>query len=263
MVAHFSSRSRGAGAYDFGDKVVLVTGGGSGIGRASALAFAKCGAAVVVCGRSDAGLETARLIAEAGGESFFQRTDVTQPEQVEAAVAATAKRYGHLNFAFNNAGVLPPPAPTADLSCAAFNETIAADLVSVFTCIKFEIPEILKAGGGAIVNNASVGGFVAAPGLSAYVAAKHGVVGLTKAAAVDYARHGIRINAVAPGIVATPMTAPWLNDPALRDLVVGGSPLARAAEPEEISQLVLFLCSSGASFITGHTFPVDGGQSIV
>ncbi len=251
------------GEYDFSKKTVLVTGGGSGIGRATALAFARCHAAVVVCGRSDAGAETVRTIVDGGGEALFVRTDVTQPEQVEAAVERAVERYGRLHFAFNNAGVLPQPVPLAELHPQGFRETLESDLVSVFTCLKFEIAHMLRAGGGAIVNNASLGGVIAAPALSPYIAAKHGVIGLTKAAAIDYAGAGIRVNAIAPGLVSTPMTEPWLQDAHMREVVVNAIPLRRPAEPHEIGELVLFLCSEGASFITGHTYMMDGGQSIV
>ena len=246
---------------DYTDQVVLITGGSTGIGRATALAFARQGARVVIGDASDEGNTTVELIRKAGGEATFVKTDVTDERQVEQLVATAVRTYGRLDAAFNNAGILPPTAPLAEVDAAWFDKVIAVDLKGVFLAMKHEIRHMVKAGGGAIVNTASVAGLIADPGMAAYVAAKHGVVGLSKAAAIDYASKGIRVNALAPGLVETPMTKRWLDDPKMRDIVLAGNALGRAAKPEEMAGMVLFLCSPLASFATGHTFAVDGGQT--
>jgi NAD(P)-dependent dehydrogenase (short-subunit alcohol dehydrogenase family) len=242
-------------------KVVLITGASSGIGRATALAFARQGAKICIGDVSAGAAETVDMIKKEGGEALFIKTDVTQAAAVEALVRTTVETFGALDCAFNNSGVLPPTRPLVEMEDSDFDKVIAVDLKGVFLCMKYEIRHMLKAGGGAIVNTASVAGVIADPGMSPYVAAKHGVIGLTKAAAVDYATKGIRVNALAPGLVETPMTAGWLNDPAYRQMVVGGSLLRRPARPEEMAGMVLFLCSPLASFATGGVYMVDGGQS--
>jgi NAD(P)-dependent dehydrogenase (short-subunit alcohol dehydrogenase family) len=246
---------------DFTDKVVLITGGATGIGRATALAFALRGAKVVIGDVDSRAEETVQLIEGAGGSALFVRTDVTVGADVEALVRAAVETYGGLHVAFNNAGVLPPTGPLLEQSEADWDRTVAVDLKGVFLSLKAEIRHMLSAGGGAIINTASVAGVIADPGMSPYVAAKHGVVGLTKAAALDYASAGIRVNALAPGLVETGMTKPWLDHPEMRAVVVAGSPLARPAQPEEITGMVLYLASSMASFVTGGVFIVDGGQT--
>lgn len=246
---------------DFSTKVVLITGGSTGIGRATALAFARQKAKVVVGDIGDAGAETVALIKRGGGEGLFVQADVTQADEVKALVQEVVRAFGGLHCAFNNAGILPPAKPLAEQDEADFDRVIAVDLKGVYLCLKHEIEHMLGAGGGAIVNTASIAGVIADPGMAPYVAAKHGVIGLTKAAAIDYAKLGIRVNALAPGLVHTPMTQRWLDDPAMRDEVLAGPLMGRAAKPEEITGMVLFLCSPLASFATGQTFIVDAGQT--
>ena len=246
---------------DFSGKSVLITGAATGIGRAVALAFARQGGKVAV-GDSDArGQETAERIRAAGGTAFYQPTDVRKAADVAALVDATVAKFGGLHCAFNNAGILPATLPLADMPDTAFDDVIAVDLLGVFLCMKYEIRHMLRAGGGAIVNTASIAGLVADPGMAPYVAAKHGVIGLTKAGAIDYARHNIRINALAPGFVQTPMTQRWIDDPEFVKALMANSPIGRYAKPEEITGIVLYLCSDLASFATGQTFVVDGAQT--
>jgi NAD(P)-dependent dehydrogenase (short-subunit alcohol dehydrogenase family) len=246
---------------DFTEKVVLVTGGSTGIGRATSLAFARQGATVVIGDVDERSAETIGLIEAAGGTGLFVRTDVSVAGQVEALVNTAVESFGGLHVAFNNAGVLPTTAPLAEMDEVEWDKVIAVDLKGVFLSLKYEIAYMLTAGGGAIVNTASVAGVIADPGMAPYVAAKHGVVGLTRAAAVDYAKHGIRVNALAPGLVETPMTKRWLEDPAMREAVLAGSQMGRAAQPEEIAGMVLFLASPLASFATGGVYVVDAGQT--
>lgn len=243
----------------FKDKVVVVTGSSFGIGRATAIAFAQRGAKVVLSDWME-DMATMKAIGEIGGEAFFVKCDVSREDDVRNMVAQAVGRYGRLDFAFNNAGVEGSPAPAADCSDENWDRTIGINLKGVWLCIKHEIPEMIKAGGGAIVNNASIAGLVGFGGVPAYVASKHGVVGLTKNVALDYAKQNIRVNAVCPGVIHTPMIDRYTgNDPKVMQQMVAGKPIERLGQPEEIAETVVFLCSNAASFITGQAIAVDGG----
>ena len=247
--------------FNFAGKVALVTGGSRGIGRATSLLFARYGARVVIGDIDPAGVATMDMIKQERGDALFVQTDVRDASDVKNLVAAAVKTYGGLHCAFNNAGVLPTGGLLADVEEAAFDQVVAVDLKGAFLSMKYEIEYMLGAGGGAIVNNASIAGMIADPGISAYVAAKHGVIGLSKAAAIEYASQGIRINALAPGLVETAMTKPWFDDPNIRSLLLTNSPIGRVAQPEEMAGMVLFLCSDFASFAVGQTFVIDGGYT--
>ncbi|MBI2862423.1 MAG: SDR family oxidoreductase [Chloroflexi bacterium] len=245
----------------FRSKVALVTGGSSGIGRATALAFAQEGAKVVVADVAvQGGEETVRLIKADQGSAVFVRADVSQAAEVEAMVRTAVETYGRLDVAVNNAGILQESIPAADIPEEAFDRVIAINLKSVYLGMKYEIAQMLKQGGGAIVNTASAAALIGFQGLSAYVASKHGVAGLTKAAALDYARSGIRINAVAPGAVRTPMVGEIT--PEVEAQIAVAEPIGRIGEPEEIAQAILYMASDAASFIVGHMLAVDGGMVI-
>ena len=247
----------------FNGEVALITGASSGIGRATALAFAAEGARVVVASRrSEESLETVRLIQAAGGDAMFVKTDVSQAAEAEAMVAATVQRYGALHFAFNNAGIEGTPfVPLVSYAESTWDDVIGINLKGVFLSMKYELPHIVQSK-GAIVNMASVAGLSGGRLGAAYYASKHGVVGLTKAAAMEYADKGVRINAVAPAVIHTPLAERAglaMGDPQTAARVLAMHPMGRIGQPEEVAQAVLWLCSKGASFTTGHTLPVDGG----
>ena len=247
----------------FDGEVALITGGSSGIGRATALAFAAEGARVVVASRrSEESEETVRLIRAAGGDALFVKTDVSQSTQVEALVARTVAHFGALNFAFNNSGIEGDPfVPLASYAESTWDDVIGINLKGVFLSMKYELPHIVQSK-GAIVNMASVAGLSGGRLGAAYYASKHGVVGLTKAAAMEYADKGVRINAVAPAVIQTPLAERAglaTGDPQMAARVLSLHPMGRIGQPEEVAQAVLWLCSKGASFTTGHTLPVDGG----
>jgi NAD(P)-dependent dehydrogenase (short-subunit alcohol dehydrogenase family) len=246
----------------FGGKVALVTGGASGIGRACAKLFAKEGAAVVVSDCAvEGGEETVRLIEEDGGEASFVEADVSKAAQVEALVGRTVQIYGRLDYAFNNAGIEGLMATnTADYPEEDWDRVIAVNLKGVWLCMKHEIPQMLRQGGGSIVNNSSVAGLVGLEGISAYAASKHGVVGLTKTAALEYAQSGIRVNAVCPGVIRTPMVERYTGDDAETEAEFAAiEPVGRMGSAEEVAEAVMWLCSDAASFVTGHAMAVDGG----
>lgn len=247
--------------FNFTGKVALVTGGSSGIGRATAILFAKHGAKVVIGDIDSAAEQTVKAIRQENGDATFIQADVSDATQVKNLVTMSVKTYGGLHCAFNNAGVLPAMAMLADTDEATFDHAFAVDVKGVFLAMKYEIQHMVKSGGGAIVNTASIAGLIAEKGISAYVAAKHAVIGLTKAAAVEYAGQGIRINALAPGLVQTPMTKGWYDDPQMRQFFISNTPLGRFAQPEEIATMVLFACSDQASFAVGQTFTIDGGYT--
>jgi NAD(P)-dependent dehydrogenase (short-subunit alcohol dehydrogenase family) len=247
--------------FDFSSKVTLVTGGSRGIGRATAVLFAQSGAKVVIGDVDPVGSETVEVIKRDGGEAIFVRTDVSDESDVKNLIATAVATYGGLHCAFNNAGVLPPMVALVEMDESTFDGTLAVDLKGVFLCMKHEIAHMLQSGGGAIVNNASIAGMIAEPGISAYITAKHGVIGLSKAAAVEYANKGIRINALAPGLVNTAMTKAWFDDPNTNAHFITNTPIGRVSQPEEIAGMVLFLCSDLASFAVGQTFVIDGGYT--
>ena len=247
--------------FNFSGKVALVTGGSRGIGRATAMQFAQSGAKVVIGDVDAAGDETVEAIKRDGGEATFVRTDVSVESDVKNLIATAVNTYGGLNCAFNNAGVLPPTVALVEMEESTFDRTLAVDLKGVFLCMKHEITHMLQSGGGAIVNTASIAGLIAEPGISAYIAAKHGVIGLSKAAAVEYASKGIRINALAPGLVDTAMTKAWFDDPNMSAYFTANTPIGRVSQPAEIAGMVLFLCSDLASFAVGQTFVIDGGYT--
>jgi NAD(P)-dependent dehydrogenase (short-subunit alcohol dehydrogenase family) len=250
---------------NFAGKVAFVTGAASGIGRAAALAFAHEGASVVAADVSEQGnQETVRLIEEQGGRALAVRCDVTQAEDVRAALAKTVDAFGRLDFAFNNAGIEPrKPAPTAEYEEEEWNRIIDINLRGVFLCMKHEIPLILKQGGGAIVNTSSGAGVIGIKGSPAYTAAKHGVIGLTRAAALDYAAQNIRVNAVCPGYIDTPMMGRFTGGtPEGRVKVIAEEPVGRMGKPEEIAAAVVWLCSDTAAFVVGHALVIDGGQTV-
>ena len=242
-------------------RVALVTGGGSGIGRACAAALAADGLAVVVADRdAPGGEQTVRQIAAAGGRACFARCDVRRPEQIEAAVRVAATAFGGLRCAVNSAGVLRSGG-TLECTPEDWQFTLAVNLTGVWHAMRAEIAPMLAQGGGAIVNVASIYGVVGSAANAAYTASKHGVVGLTRSAALQYAAHSIRINAVCPGHSHTPMTAPLLRDPDWLPRRLARYPMRRLAQPRETASLVRWLCSDGASFVTGQALPVDGGYT--
>jgi len=243
------------------NKVALVTGGGSGIGRASALAFTREGAKVVIADVNiEGGEETVRMIKEVGGEAIFIKTDVSKSAEVEAMVNKCIETYGCLDCAHNNAGIGSSQRLMADCTEEDWDRIININLKGVWLCMKYEIPQMLQQGKGSIVNTASVCGLVGFRNFPAYTASKHGVVGLTKAATMDYAAAGIRINAVCPGTILTPLVkGVFARNPKREAEDMANHPIGHLGTPEEVAEAVVWLCSDAASFITGHAMAVDGG----
>lgn len=250
---------------DFTGKVALVTGAASGMGLATARAFTEAGAAIVLADfRVDAVEAEAQKLVAAGHKAFAIRCDVSDDTQVAAMVDRTVAEFGRLDAAFNNAGVMARTASTADSTREEWDRVIGINLRGVWSCMKYELRQMERQGSGAIVNNASVGALTGNPGIGSYIASKHGVVGLTRTAALEYIKHGIRVNAVNPGLIDTQIA---------RDVVSGDEqayaeiakhvPIARAGKPEEIASAVLWLCSPGASYVVGHALTVDGGMTVV
>jgi NAD(P)-dependent dehydrogenase (short-subunit alcohol dehydrogenase family) len=249
---------------EFAGKVAFITGAGSGIGRATALAFADRGAAVAI---ADVSAEASRGVAEeivrTGGQALGLACDVTVSGDVQTALRQTVEAFGRLDFAFNNAGIEQPPTPLADITEDQWQRVLDIDLRGVFLCMKHEIPLILAAGGGAIVNTSSGAGVKGFSGGGAYGAAKHGVIGLTRCAALDYAAANVRINAICPGIIETPMMDRFSGGtPEGRERVIDQEPVGRMGRPEEIASAVMWLCSDNAAFTVGHALVVDGGQTV-
>jgi NAD(P)-dependent dehydrogenase (short-subunit alcohol dehydrogenase family) len=249
---------------DFSGKVALVTGAASGMGLATAQAFAEAGAAVVLADfKEDAVKSAAEKLVAAGHKALAVRCDVSDDAQVAAMVDRTVAEFGRLDAAFNNAGIMAQIAPTADSTREDCDRVIGINLRGVWSCMKHELREMERQGSGAIVNNASVGALTGNPGIASYIASKHGVVGLTRTAALEYVKRGIRVNAVNPGLIDTQIA---------RDVVSGDEqayaelathvPIGRAGRPEEIASVVLWLCSPGASYVVGHALTVDGGMTV-
>jgi NAD(P)-dependent dehydrogenase (short-subunit alcohol dehydrogenase family) len=245
----------------FENKVALVTGAGQGMGLAAARAFAEEGAAVSLADRDEALVQkAAKDLKEEGCKAIAIGCDVTNERQVQEMVSRTVAEFGRLDAAFNNAGVQSPAIETADADSDEFDRVTAINLKSVWMCMKYELQQMRRQGSGAIVNNSSIGGLIGLPGRAIYHAAKHGVIGLTKSAALEYASRGITINAVCPGTINTPMVAEMIaKDPEAMKEIMKMQPIGRLGTAEEVASAVLWLCSPGAAFVVGHALAVDGG----
>ncbi|HQR36490.1 MAG TPA: SDR family oxidoreductase [Blastocatellia bacterium] len=250
---------------DFSGKVALVTGAAAGMGLATAIAFAEAGAAVVLADvKEDAVKAEAEKLLAAGHKAFAIRCDVSDDAQVATMVERTVAEFGRLDAAFNNAGVMAKIAPIADSSREDWDRVIGVNLQGVWSCMKHELQQMERQGSGAIVNNASVGALTGNPGIASYIASKHGVVGLTRTAALEYVKQGIRVNAINPGLIDTQIARDVVNgDPEAYAAMENGVPIGRAGRPEEIAAAVLWLCSPGASYVIGHALTVDGGLTVV
>jgi NAD(P)-dependent dehydrogenase (short-subunit alcohol dehydrogenase family) len=245
----------------FSGKVAIVTGAASGIGRAAARLFARHGASVVVSDvDAEGGAETVQLIESEGGKATFVLCDIARPQQVRVLVDATIERFGRLDYACNNAGIEGEQCPTAECSEENFDRIISVNLRGTWLCMKHEIPRMLETGGGSIVNVSSIAGLIGLAGIPAYAASKHGMNGLTKTAALEYAKQNIRVNAVCPGAILTPMIDRFTHfESAAAEDLAAKHPLGRMGRPEEVAEAIVWLCSDAASFVTGHIMAVDGG----
>ncbi len=242
-------------------KIAFITGASSGIGRATALVFAREGAHVVIADvLTEGAAETAHRVEEMGRRALFVRCDVSRDDEVRNAMNQAIETFGRVDCAFNNAGIEGKQANTADCTEENWDKVMGINLKGVWLCMKYQIPQMLKQGGGAIVNCSSIAGLTGFQGIPAYVAAKHGIVGLTRAAALEYAKSNLRVNAVCPGVIQTPMVERFTQGEAqIRNQLLGGEPVGRLGKPEEVAEAVAWLCSDAASFVTGLPMAVDGG----
>ena len=247
----------------FEGKVALVTGAASGMGLATAEAFAEAGASVALVDLNEAAVrKIAERMVAAGDKAIAIASDVTDEAQVKKMIEQTVSAFGRLDAAFNNAGVQSPPVETADTTSEEFDRVNAINLKSVWLCMKYEMQQMRKQESGAIVNNSSIGGLIGLPGRAIYHATKHGVIGLTKSAALEYAARGIHINAICPGVIDTPMVAAMVaKEPETMKDIMKEQPIGRLGKPEEVASAVLWLCSPGAGFVIGHALAVDGGYT--